>query len=196
MLASTAKMPAVTIEAAGKRVRRSTREAHALFAAAIELREATYRIFSSLAASQRVAEKDLALLGKDYYIERALIPAWLPLAIVLAAGCTTRRLRVPGALLAAIVLAGFVYGLVRINTDAQYQPPPPYIPRSEDYEPFAIAAVELEAEQMVVLGQIADGYGVADLSVGQPVELVVEDLYSDDDHDYVVYKWRPVGAAS
>jgi uncharacterized OB-fold protein len=81
-------------------------------------------------------------------------------------------------------------------TDAQYQPPPPYIPRSEDYQPFAIAAVELEAEQMVVLGQIADGYGVEGLQVGQQVELVVEDLYSDADHDYVVYKWRPIGAAS
>jgi mannosyltransferase len=65
----------------------------------------------------------LALLGKDYYIERALIPAWLPLAIVLAAGCTTRRMRVPGAVLAAIVLAAFVYGVVRINTDTQYQRP-------------------------------------------------------------------------
>jgi hypothetical protein len=81
-------------------------------------------------------------------------------------------------------------------TDAQYQPPPPYIPRGEEYEPFALAAVELEAEQMVVLGQVASGFGVGDLSVGQQVELVVEDLYSDDDHDYVVYKWRPVGAAS
>ena len=59
--------------------------------------------------------------------------------------------------------------------------------------PFALAAVELEAEQMVVLGQIAAGFGVADLRVGQQVELVVEDLYSDDEHDYVVYKWRPVG---
>jgi uncharacterized OB-fold protein len=81
-------------------------------------------------------------------------------------------------------------------TDAQYQPPPPYIPRGEDYQPFALAAVELEAEQMVVLGQVASGFGVDDLSVGQQVELVVEDLYSDDQHDYLVYKWRPVGAAS
>jgi uncharacterized protein len=78
-------------------------------------------------------------------------------------------------------------------TDAQYQPPPPYIAPPGDYEPFAIAAVELEAEQMVVLGQIAAGVGVADLAVGQDVELVIETLYSDDDHDYVVYKWRPVG---
>jgi uncharacterized protein len=81
-------------------------------------------------------------------------------------------------------------------TDAQYQPPPPYIAPPGDYEPFALAAVELEDEQMVILGQIAKGFGVADLSVGQQVELVVEDLYSDGDHDYVVYKWRPVGATA
>jgi uncharacterized OB-fold protein len=66
-------------------------------------------------------------------------------------------------------------------TDAQYKPPPPYIAPA--------------GEQMVVLGQLAKGFGVRDLSVGQQVELVVEDLYSDDDHDYVVYKWRPVGAS-
>jgi hypothetical protein len=48
---------------------------------------------------------------------------------------------------------------------------------------------------MVVLGQLASGFGVDDLSVGQHVELVVEDLYSDDDHDYLVYKWRPAEAA-
>jgi uncharacterized OB-fold protein len=77
-------------------------------------------------------------------------------------------------------------------TDAQYQPPPPYLSRSADYTPFALAAVELADEQMVVLGQVADGYGVADLEVGQQVELVVEDLYSDADHDYVVYKWKPL----
>jgi hypothetical protein len=65
----------------------------------------------------------IALLGKDYYIDRALIPAWLPLAIVLAAACTARRLRVAGGVLAAIVLAGFAYGLVRINSDVQYQRP-------------------------------------------------------------------------
>jgi uncharacterized OB-fold protein len=81
-------------------------------------------------------------------------------------------------------------------TDAQYQPPPPYIEPSGGYQPFALAAVELEAEQMVVLGQVAKGFGVEDLSVGQQVELVVEELYSDADHDFLVYKWRPLGAAS
>jgi uncharacterized protein len=79
-------------------------------------------------------------------------------------------------------------------TDAQYQPPPPYIPRSDPHEPFAIAAVELAEEQMVVLGQIANGFGVNDLTVGQQVELVIEPLYADDDTEYLVYKWKPVGS--
>lgn len=82
-------------------------------------------------------------------------------------------------------------------TDAQYQPPPPYVPRSDPFTPFALAAVELDDEQMVVLGQVADGFGVSDLKVGQPVELVVEELFSDDEHDYLVYKWKPLaGSAS
>ena len=80
-------------------------------------------------------------------------------------------------------------------TDAQYQPPPPYIPRSEPFEPFALAAVELADEQMVVLGQIAEGFGVTDLTVGQPVELIVEPLFADDDTEYLVYKWKPVAEA-
>jgi hypothetical protein len=79
-------------------------------------------------------------------------------------------------------------------TDAQYEPPPPYIPRTEPYQPFALAAVELAEEQMVILGQIADGYAVTDLAVGQAVELVVEPLYSDEENDYLVYRWKPVPA--
>ncbi len=87
-------------------------------------------------------------------------------------------------------------GRVWSFTDAQYQPPPPYIPRGEgEFTPFALAAVELADEQMVVLGQVAEGYGVDDLAVGQSVELVVETLYTDDDTDYLVYKWKPTAGA-
>jgi uncharacterized OB-fold protein len=86
-------------------------------------------------------------------------------------------------------------GKVWSFTDAQYQPPPPYIPRSETYEPFALAAVELADEQLVVLGQVAEGVTVSDLEVGQQVELVVEPLYADGDTEYLVYKWKPIGAA-
>jgi uncharacterized OB-fold protein len=88
-------------------------------------------------------------------------------------------------------------GTVWSYTDAQYQPPPPYIPASADYEPFALAAVELAEEQIVILGQVAQGYGVDDLSVGSTVELVVEPLYELDGVTHLIYRWKPVqeGAA-
>ena len=82
-------------------------------------------------------------------------------------------------------------GVVWSYTDAQYQPPPPYIPAVEPYEPFALAAVELP-EGLVVLGQVARGYGVADLRVGQEAELVVETLYSDDSGERTIWRWKPV----
>jgi uncharacterized OB-fold protein len=82
-------------------------------------------------------------------------------------------------------------GRVWSYTDAQYQPPAPYLPSSDPYVPFALAAVELP-EGLVVLGQVAEGYGVTDLSVGAEVELVVERLYTDDTGDRTVWKWKPV----
>ena len=84
-------------------------------------------------------------------------------------------------------------GRVWSYTDARYQPPPPYVPRTDPFEPFALAAVELEAEGLVVLGQVADGYGVDDLRVGAPVELVVETLYVDEDGtERTIWRWKPV----
>ena len=86
-------------------------------------------------------------------------------------------------------------GRVWSYTDARYQPPPPYIPATDPYEPFALAAVELEDEGLVVLGQVAAGFGVDDLTVGAPVELVVETLYTDDDGvDRTIWRWKPVSA--
>lgn len=82
-------------------------------------------------------------------------------------------------------------GRVWSYTDAQYQPPAPYVPASDPYEPFAIAAVELP-EGIVVLGQVAQGYGVADLEVGREVELVVEPLHTDETGTRTIWKWRPV----
>jgi uncharacterized OB-fold protein len=84
-------------------------------------------------------------------------------------------------------------GKVWSYTDAQYQPPPPYVPRGDEHVPFAIAAVELAEEQIVILGQVADGYGVDDLSVGADVELVLEPLYEQDGVDHLIYRWKPCG---
>jgi uncharacterized OB-fold protein len=80
-------------------------------------------------------------------------------------------------------------GRVWSYTDAQYKPPAPFVPMTDPFEPFAIAAVELEKEQIVILGQVAATFGVADLHVGTEVELVVEPL---DPSGALVWKWRPV----
>jgi uncharacterized OB-fold protein len=49
---------------------------------------------------------------------------------------------------------------------------------------------------MVVMGQVVPGVGVDDLQVGTEVELVLDTLYEDDEHEYVVWKWRPTGATA
>jgi uncharacterized protein len=82
-------------------------------------------------------------------------------------------------------------GTVWSYTDAQYQPPPPFVSRTEPYQPFALAAVELD-EGITVLGQVADGYGVTDLRVGAEVELVIETLHADADGELLIWRWKPV----
>ena len=82
-------------------------------------------------------------------------------------------------------------GTVWSYTDAQYQPPAPYIPATDPYVPFALAAVELP-EGIVVLGQLADGHGVEDVRVGSEVELVVETLYTDESGERTIWRWKPV----
>ncbi|MDH3707782.1 MAG: OB-fold domain-containing protein [Acidimicrobiia bacterium] len=84
-------------------------------------------------------------------------------------------------------------GTIWSFTNSEYPPPAPFVPRTDPYEPITIAAVELAAEKMVVLGQVADGWTVDDLEVGMEVELVIDTLYEDDDHVYTVWKWRPTG---
>ena len=71
-------------------------------------------------------------------------------------------------------------GRIWSYTDARYQPPAPYV-AADPYVPFCLAAVELAAEKLVVMGQVVGGVTVDDLSVGDEVELVVDTLYSEDD---------------
>jgi len=79
-------------------------------------------------------------------------------------------------------------------TDAQYQPPEPFEAPTDPYEPFCLAAVELEIEQLVVLGQVVAGVGIEDLRVGMEMELVLGTLYEDEDTEYTMWKWRPLAA--
>jgi uncharacterized protein len=82
-------------------------------------------------------------------------------------------------------------GRVWSFTTNHYPPPAPYV-APEPFEPYTIVAVELPDEQMVVLGQLAQGADPSALRVGSEVELVLGTLYEDDEHEYVVWKWRPV----
>jgi uncharacterized OB-fold protein len=79
-------------------------------------------------------------------------------------------------------------------TNACYQPPEPFV-SPDPFVPFAIAAVELEKEKMIVLGQVVSGVGVEDLKIGMAVELVLETLYAAGDADKVAWKWKPLGGA-
>lgn len=76
-------------------------------------------------------------------------------------------------------------------TNACYQPPEPFV-APDPFEPFTIAAVQLEKEQMVVLGQVVRGVAVEQLKVGMPVELVLEPLHETDDEIKVTWKWQPL----
>lgn len=67
-----------------------------------------------------------------------------------------------------------------------YAAPAPYVGK-EPFEPYTVVAVELTAEQMVVLGQLAEGVDPSSLKIGDEVEVVIEPL--DDEH--LVWKWRP-----
>jgi uncharacterized OB-fold protein len=86
-------------------------------------------------------------------------------------------------------------GRIWSYTDARYQPPVPYV-AADPYVPFCLAAVELAAEKLVVMGQVTAGVTVEELSVGDEVELVIETLYSEDGTDYLVWKWQLAGAAA
>jgi hypothetical protein len=75
-------------------------------------------------------------------------------------------------------------------TSASYAPPEPYVAR-EPFTSFAIAAVELKAEKMIVLGAVVDGVAVSALRAGMAMELALEPLADGK----LIYKWKPTGAA-
>jgi uncharacterized OB-fold protein len=82
-------------------------------------------------------------------------------------------------------------GKIWSYTNNCYKPPAPFV-ASDPFEPYAIAAVELEEEQMIILGQVATGFDVSQLKVGQQAELVLETLHEDGDIDKVTWKWKPI----
>ncbi len=78
-------------------------------------------------------------------------------------------------------------------TTNHYAPPDPYV-APDPFVPYTVAAVELAAERMVVLGQLAPGVDPESLELGMEMELVLDALYEDDESEVVVWKWKPVAA--
>ena len=75
-------------------------------------------------------------------------------------------------------------------TENRYPPPKPY-PAPDPFEPFAIAAVQLADEGIIVLGKVVEGTLAADLKVGMEMELATMTLYTDDDGvERLVHAWK------
>jgi uncharacterized protein len=99
-------------------------------------------------------------------------------------GCTSERLE-----LVPLSASGTLWSFA----ENHYPPPSPYV-AADPFEPYALAAVELEAEGMIVLGQAAPGVRAADLRVGMPMTLELMVLHTDSDGvEHLVWAWRPAG---
>ena len=81
-------------------------------------------------------------------------------------------------------------GRVWSYTENHYAPPPPYV-AADPFEPYALAAVELDDEGLVVLGQVATGVLAADLRSDGDAARARQCRHRDDEHEYIVYVWAP-----
>lgn len=88
-------------------------------------------------------------------------------------------------------------GRIWSYTDSRYRPPSPFVSNPElPWEPYALIAVELLPERIVVLGQAVPGVTVADLTVGMEVEAVRGTLPADDGTTWTTWNWRPTGVTA
>jgi hypothetical protein len=65
----------------------------------------------------------LTQLGHDYFVTRNLMPAWIPLIVVVAIACAAPRARGLGALAALALASVFIVAGIRIDQNPQYQRP-------------------------------------------------------------------------
>lgn len=101
----------------------------------------------------------------------------------------------PGGELAEIPLSR--RGRIWSYTDSRYRPPSPYVSDPElEWQPYALIAVELESERIVVLGQTVPGVTVADLTVGMEVEVVPGVLNEDAETTWTTWHWQPTGVGA
>jgi len=82
-------------------------------------------------------------------------------------------------------------GTIWSYTSASYKPPEPFV-APDPFVPYTIAAVELDWEKMIILGQVVTGVEPSDIKVGDAVELVMDTLYTDDEGEKMIWKWQPI----
>ena len=82
-------------------------------------------------------------------------------------------------------------GRIWSYTENHYAPPPPYV-AAEPFEPYALAAVELDRGGH---GRARPGRHGRDrrrpAASAWTMQLEVDTLYRDDEHEYLVYVWAP-----
>ncbi len=85
-------------------------------------------------------------------------------------------------------------GVLWSFTNNCYPPPKPYV-TPDPFVPYIVAAVELEREKMIVLGQVAGDVKIGDLAAGMEMELCLDTLFEDDAAEHIIWKWRPAKGA-
>jgi mannosyltransferase len=70
-----------------------------------------------------IAPLALGLLGQDYFLSRNVIPAFIPLATVVAAACAAPRARIVGTALAVVLLTMFSVAAIIVQTHPYLQRP-------------------------------------------------------------------------
>jgi hypothetical protein len=81
------------------------------------------KVGGTIAAFVWLAPMVLGLFGPDYFLSRNVIPAVIPVAVVIAAACVVPRARLAGGALAVALLAMFIYAAERVQTRAYLQRP-------------------------------------------------------------------------
>ena len=61
--------------------------------------------------------------GQDYFLSRNVIPAVVPVAVLVGAACVVPRPRLLGGLLAVVLVAMFAYATIQVQTQAYLQRP-------------------------------------------------------------------------
>jgi mannosyltransferase len=120
----------------------------------------------------------LAVLGADFFIIRYLLPAWVPLAILIAVGLAARRAQPVGLLAAAALCGASLLAYAQVETDVTLQ--------RDDWRGAARALGPVEASRAIVLspggeGLVVEAYRKAVRTLpprGTPVsEIVLLDVW-------------------